>query len=287
MREAEKKNRFILVTGMSGAGKSTVLKMLEDDGFFCVDNLPASFLPSFVMREKEEGDPLNVAVGIDIRNGKGLIYLESILPTLKAYGTEILFLEAQDESLIIRYKETRRLHPLIGEGRVERAISLEREKLSAIKKEANYILDTSRLLVRELRLSLNQILQSEERYKGFVVTILSFGFKYGIPTDADLVFDVRFLPNPYYIENLRPKTGNDKPVYDYVMASEYAQEFLEKLKDMLAFLIPKYIEEGKTNLVVGIGCTGGKHRSVTLANALMNWLKGTDYGSRIEHREIE
>lgn len=286
MMEKEKQNKFLIVTGMSGAGKSSVLKMLEDDGFFCVDNLPAKFLPSMVKTEKEEGESLDVAVGIDIRNGEGLVYLESILPELKENGAEILFLEAQDESLIIRYKETRRLHPLNGEGRVEKAISLEREKLSLIKKEADYIIDTSRLLIRELRTNLSKILQSEDRYKSFVVTVLSFGFKYGIPMDADLVFDVRFLPNPFYIEELRPQTGNDKAVFDYVMETDAAKEFLNKMIDMLAFLIPKYMEEGKTNLVVGIGCTGGKHRSVTLANALMTWFKKTDYSTRIEHREI-
>lgn len=286
MMEKEKQNKFLIVTGMSGAGKSSVLKMLEDDGFFCVDNLPAKFLPSMVKTEKEEGEPLDVAVGIDIRNGDGLVYLESILPELKENGAKILFLEAQDESLIIRYKETRRLHPLNGEGRVEKAISLEREKLSVIKKEADYIIDTSRLLIRELRTNLSKILQSEDRYKSFVVTVLSFGFKYGIPMDADLVFDVRFLPNPFYIEELRPQTGNDKEVFDYVMETDAAKEFLNKMIDMLAFLIPKYMEEGKTNLVVGIGCTGGKHRSVTLANALMTWFEKTDYSTRIEHREI-
>lgn len=286
MSEKKKEGRFFIVTGMSGAGKSTVLKMLEDDGFFCVDNLPARFLPSFPVAENEEGDTRGVAVGIDIRNGKGLLYLEKLLPELKENGAEIIFLEALDESLVIRYKETRRLHPLLKDGRVEKAIALEREKIAKIKSQADYILDTSRMLVRELREQLNKILVQEDRYQSFVVTFLSFGFKYGIPCDADLVFDVRFLPNPYYIKDLKDKTGNDKEVFDFVMEAEDAQVFFKKLIDMLDFLIPKYIAEGKTNLVVGIGCTGGKHRSVTLARALYQWFSDTDYSARIEHREI-
>lgn len=286
MSEKESKTRFLLVTGMSGAGKSSVLKMLEDDGFFCVDNLPARLLPSLVKANREE-EPFKIAVGMDIRNGEGLLHLEKMLGELKKNGVEILFLEAGDESLVMRYKETRRLHPLMGEGRVEKCIAIEREKLSRIKKEADYIIDTSRLLIRELRGSLTKILQSEDRYKSFVVTLLSFGFKYGLPMDVDLVFDVRFLPNPYYIESLREKTGRDAPVYDYVMKEEAARIFLTKMTDMLDFLIPKYMEEGKTNLVVGIGCTGGKHRSVSLAIALMKWFEGSDYSVRMEHREIE
>lgn len=287
MSEKKTDNRFLIVTGMSGAGKSSVLKMLEDDGFFCVDNLPARFLSSFIASEREEGEPEKVAVGIDIRNGKGLSHLSQILPELKASGAKILFLEASDETLIMRYKETRRLHPLYEEGRVDKAISLERERLEEIKKSSDFMIDTSRLLVRELKTRLNEILFSEGGYKNFVVTLLSFGFKYGIPADADLVFDVRFLPNPFYIPELKPQTGNDKAVFDYVMESEAAKEFLVKMADMLDFLIPKYMEEGKTNLVVGIGCTGGKHRSVTLVNALKEWFLKTEYSVRIEHREID
>lgn len=286
MMEEKEKRRLLLVSGMSGAGKSSVLRMLEDDGYFCVDNLPASFLMNFVQMGKSEEEPSHIAIGIDVRNGKGLEEIERILPELKALGVEILFLEASDESLVVRYKETRRLHPLLGQGRVQTAISLEREKLAFIKKSADYILDTSRFLTRELRIALNDILSEEDRNKKFVVTVLSFGFKYGIPMDADLVFDVRFLPNPFYVEELKPQTGNDKPVYDFVMASESAKEFLKKLTDLMDFLIPKYMEEGKTSLVLGIGCTGGKHRSVTLANALMKWFQTTEYSARIEHREI-
>lgn len=283
MREKGKKSDFILITGMSGAGKSSVLRMLEDLGYFCVDNLPTQFL-SHVSKEEQKEE--KIAACIDIRSGLGLQRLEKILLELKQNGAELLFMEASDESLIRRYKETRRLHPLSSEGRIEAAIHLEREKLSFLKQNADFIIDTSRLLTRELRTELNKVILGEENYTNFVVTILSFGFKYGIPSDADLVFDVRFLPNPFYIEELKPQTGNDKPVYDYVMKSEMAREFLKKLIDMVSFLIPKYREEGKTNLVLAIGCTGGKHRSVTLANALMEWFETTEFSARLEHREI-
>lgn len=283
MREKGKKNDFILITGMSGAGKSSVLRMLEDSGYFCVDNLPTQFLSRVSEEEQKEE---KIAACIDIRSGLGLQRLEKILPELKQNGAELLFMEASDESLIRRYKETRRLHPLSREGRIEDAIRLEREKLSFLKQNADFIIDTSRLLTRELRTELNKVILGEEPYTNFVVTVLSFGFKYGIPSDADLVFDVRFLPNPFYTEELRPQTGNDKPVYDFVMESEMAREFLEKLIDMVSFLVPKYREEGKTNLVIAIGCTGGKHRSVTLANALMKWFETTEFSARVEHREI-
>lgn len=286
MNEPKKRGSFLIVTGMSGAGKSTVLKMLEDEGVFCVDNLPARLLPFLINPPEEEGEPLRIAAGIDIRNGTGLNHLLHILPELKKNGAKVLFLEAVDESLIMRYKETRRLHPLSGEGRMDRAIALEREKLSDIKKNSDFIIDTSRMLTRELKAYLGEALLKEEGQNSFVITLLSFGFKHGLPSDADLVFDVRFLPNPYYDEALRPQTGNDTPVYDFVMKQEKAKEFLEKMKEMLLFLLPEYKKEGKTNLVVAIGCTGGRHRSVTLANALYKELQDKDYLVRIEHREI-
>ena len=195
-----------------------------------------------------------------------------------------------DDVLIKRYKETRRFHPLSGSSqRVDKGIAEEREKLSFLKKKANYLLDTSHMLTRELKGELNKIFVENKEYKNLYITVLSFGFKYGIPSDADLVFDVRFLPNPYYIEELRSKSGNDKEVRDYVMENEKSWEFLEKLTDMIEFLIPNYVAEGKTQLVIGIGCTGGKHRSVTLANALYETLQENEenYGVRIEHRDIE
>ena len=282
--------RFVIVTGMSGAGKSSVLKMLEDLGYFCVDNLPVHFIPKMTKLMVDEQETVDkMGLGIDVRNLQGLSDLDNILDKMKqeGYPYEVLFLEADDSVLVKRYKETRRNHPLALQGRVDKAIAAERVELAHIKKRADYILDTSHMLVRELKHEVDRIFLGEEEYENFFVTLLSFGFKYGIPEDSDLVFDVRFLPNPYYIEELRPMSGNDQPVRDYVMNNDKAKQFLTKLTDMVEFLIPNYISEGKTQLVIGIGCTGGKHRSVTLANELYEALKKTDsYGVRIEHRDI-
>jgi UPF0042 nucleotide-binding protein len=283
--------RFVIVTGMSGAGKSTALKMLEDAGYFCVDNLPIPLMEKFA-QFAVESVPQGIqkaALGVDVRSGKALDQLEAVLEHMTASRIEyeILFLDADDEVLIKRYKETRRNHPLAGGGRVDGGIRAEREKLVFLKKHADYILDTSHLLTRELKAELDKIFVKNKKFKNLMITILSFGFKYGIPEDADLVFDVRFLPNPYYVESLRPLTGNDMLVRDYVMGYDAAVQFLDKLTDMISFLIPNYVLEGKNQLVVAVGCTGGKHRSVTLANELYCRL-GTEeeYGIRIEHRDI-
>lgn len=284
--------RVVIVTGMSGAGKSTALKMLEDMEYFCVDNLPIPLLEKFaqLLKDGSSGDIQQVAVGVDIRSGKALGELEQVLERIRipGFNPEILFLDADDRTLVKRYKETRRSHPLSGKGRVDEGIQKERDRLEFLRKSADYILDTSQLLTRELKSELEKIFIENLNFKNMIITVLSFGFKYGIPADADLVFDVRFLPNPYYIENLRPLTGNDSPVSDYVMGFDLAHAFSDKLEDMLRFLIPNYISEGKTQLVIGIGCTGGKHRSVTLANEIYKRLRGTEeYGVRIEHRDIE
>ena len=283
--------RFVIVTGMSGAGKSTTLKMMEDMGYFCVDNMPIPLMSKLTeLFMVPNGEMNKVALGLDIRSGQNLDELENILNEmdLAQIPYEILFLEARDETLIKRYKETRRNHPLAGAGRVEKGIALERQKVGFLKKRANYILDTSRLLTRELKAELSKIFVENREYKNLYITVLSFGFKYGIPNDADLVFDVRFLPNPYYIDELRPQSGNDKPVQEYVMNNELAREFLEKLVDMVQFLMPNYAAEGKHQLVIAIGCTGGKHRSVTIANALYDRLTVTeeDYGLKKEHRDL-
>ena len=200
---------------------------------------------------------------------------------------DILFLDAENEVLIKRYKETRRNHPLAGRERIENGIVLERKKLGFLKERATYIIDTSQLLTRELKMELEKIFVQNQEYKNLFVTILSFGFKYGIPSDSDIVMDVRFLPNPYYVDGLRAKTGNDKEIQDYVMQYDDAKIFLDKLEDLVKFLIPNYIAEGKNQLVISIGCTGGKHRSVTLANELYKRLESEkDYGLKIEHRDI-
>lgn len=283
--------RFVVVTGMSGAGKSTALKMLEDMGYFCVDNLPVPLIPKLAELLAVPGSEMNkAALGVDIRSGESFRQLEAVMRELDGakFQYEILYLESSDDVLIKRYKETRRFHPLSGNsGRVDEGIRKEREKLDFLKKKADYLVDTSHMLTRELRKELAKIFVQNKEYKNLYITVLSFGFKYGIPSDADLVFDVRFLPNPYYIEELRPLSGNDRAVRDYVMDNDKAGEFLEKLLDMTEFLIPNYIAEGKTQLVIGIGCTGGKHRSVTLANELYEALeKAENYGIRIEHRDI-
>ena len=283
--------RFVIVTGMSGAGKSTALKVLEDAGYFCVDNLPIALFSKFIeLFQMSEDAPAQVALGVDIRSGQALDELQSILDAMSERKVvfEILFLDAQDDILVKRYKETRRSHPLAGDERVDKGIALEREKLAFLKERADYILDTSQLLTRELKKELDDVFVKNKSFKNLMVTILSFGFKYGIPADADLVFDVRFLPNPYYIDELKTLTGNDAPVSDYVMGFPEANEFLKKLADMIRFLIPNYIIEGKNQLVIGIGCTGGKHRSVTLANGLYQEISGEeDYGVKCEHRDIE
>lgn len=282
--------RFVIVTGMSGAGKSTALKMLEDMGYFCVDNLPIPLLPGFVqMLQNTDTEMKKVALGLDVRSGQDLSGLKENLEAMDRdrIGYEILFLDANDAVLVKRYKETRRQHPLSGSGRVDTGIAKEREKILFLKMRATYILDTSKMLTRELRIELEKIFVDGQSFCNLYITVMSFGFKYGIPQDADLVFDVRFLPNPYYIDTLREKTGNEAEVQDYVMQNDKGRIFLDKLKDMMEFLIPNYILEGKNQLVIAIGCTGGKHRSVTLANALYQILdKEENYGVRIEHRDI-
>ncbi|MBO4904583.1 MAG: RNase adapter RapZ [Lachnospiraceae bacterium] len=281
--------RFVVVTGLSGAGKSTTLKFLEDAGYYCVDNLPVQLITEFAKLLCDNGEIERAALGIDVRTGAGFDELESSLGRLKEMGIEyeIVFLESDDHVLVKRYKETRRVHPLAFGDRIEAGIERERKKLSNIKKHAAYIIDTSQMLTRELKAEIDKIFVKDRNHKNLYVTILSFGFKYGIPIDADLVFDVRFLPNPYYHEDLRPLTGRDEAVADYVLGFEEAGSFLDKLEDMLLFLIPNYISEGKNQLVVAIGCTGGKHRSVTLAQALFDRMSGhEEYGSKIEHRDI-
>ena len=283
--------RLVIVTGMSGAGKSTALKMLEDARYFCVDNLPIALVGKFVslMATSQDEEVQNAAIGIDARSGRALEELEVVLDRLKAEGHtfEILFLDADDKVLVKRYKESRRSHPLAMTGRVDDGIRLERKKTEFLRNRADYIIDTTHLLTRELKQEIERIFVENQDFCNMMISVLSFGFKYGIPADADLVFDVRFLPNPYYVDELRPLTGLDERVFNYVMDCDIAREFADKLEDMITFLIPNYVKEGKTNLVIAIGCTGGKHRSVTLARELYSRLSGNEkYGIRLEHRDI-
>ena len=278
--------RFVIVTGMSGAGKSTAMKMLEDFGYFCVDNLPIALIKKFAdLSFDSKGKIDKVALGVDIRSGN-VNDLERVLDEIPQ--KEIFFIDAGDETLIKRFKETRRTHPLVSQGRVDEGIALERKELKVLKERADYIVNTDNLLTRDLRSEMEKIFVENKDYKNLFINILSFGFKYGIPVDSDLVFDVRFLPNPYYVDELRPLTGLDDRVFNYVMDCDIARTFADKLEDMINFLIPNYVKEGKTNLVIAIGCTGGKHRSVTLARELYSRLSGnTKYGFRLEHRDAQ
>lgn len=285
--------RFVIVTGMSGSGKATSIHMLEDAGFYCVDNLPVSLIEKFTeLISQPDSEITKVVLGVDARAGQSFEGVASLIDSMRARGVpiEVLFMDASDEVLIKRYKETRRTHPMNAPGdRLEDGIAREREVLAEVKKRADYVIDSSNLLTRELKEELDRIFVKNEEYNSLMVSILSFGFKHGIPSDADLVFDVRFLPNPYYIDELKHHTGNDKDVQDYVKSFPACGEFLDKLEDMLKFLIPGYVQEGKYQLVVAIGCTGGKHRSVTIANEIYSRLKESDgnYGLRIFHRDIK
>ena len=282
--------RFVVVTGMSGAGKSTALKILEDQGYFCADNIPLPLVEKFAELSllQDTGDG-KVALGVDVRAGAKIKEMKQVLEHLvgKGISYEILFLDASDAALVKRYKETRRSHPLARNGRIEEGISLERTTMQFLKEQADVIIDTSTMLTRELRSEMEKIYVNSQEYRNIYVTILSFGFKYGIPTDSDLVFDVRFLPNPFYVEELKHLTGQDQAVQDFVMQNDAAVCFLKKLEDMVEFLLPYYVAEGKNQLVISIGCTGGQHRSVTLAEKLYEHMcSHNEYGLKLEHREL-
>lgn len=283
--------RFVVVTGMSGGGKRTALKMLEDIGFYCVDNLPEPLVEKFVeVFATPDRAMTKVALGLDVRSDKTRGGVEKTLDMLreKGHSFEILFMDAKEQVILRRYKESRRLHPLSEDGRIEEGIRRERNILGGLRKKADYVIDTSNLLTRELKEELDRIFIKGEEYNSLMINIVSFGFKNGIISDADLVFDVRFLPNPFYIDELKQKTGNDREVQDYVMSFDEAHIFMDKLTELINFLIPNYIKEGKYQLVIGIGCTGGQHRSVTLANELFDRLKDKgSYGIKISHRDVE
>lgn len=282
--------RFVIVTGMSGAGKATALKTLEDAGYFCVDNLPIQLIGKFAdIAYDAQIQVDNVAISVDIRSGRALSQLSSCLQELEEqqYPYEILFVECSNETLVKRFKETRRNHPLsVRGGRIIDGIKKERELIGFLREKADYIIDTSNLLVREFKIELDKIFVQNMEYNNFIITVMSFGFKYGIPRDSDLVQDVRFLPNPYYDENLRPLSGNDKEIKEYVIDCKEAETFLDKFMDIVGFLVPNYIKEGKNQLVISIGCTGGKHRSVAIANELYSRLLKSPYTVRCFHRDI-
>ena len=282
--------RFVIVTGMSGGGKSTAMKMLEDAGYYCADNMPVPLIEKFMeLLAMPDNGIQKVALGLDVRADQSFEDINQLVARLReTYTFGIMFLEAADRVLLKRYKESRRVHPLSVDGDLMSGIVRERALLASIKQAADYVIDTTNLLTRELKAELDRIFVNNRAYNSLMVNILSFGFKNGIPQDADLVFDVRFLPNPFYIDELKHKTGLDREVQDYVMGFPEANAFLDKLSDMVQFLIPNYIKEGKYQLVIGIGCTGGQHRSVTLAGELFGRLKDKgDYGLTLRHRDVK
>lgn len=285
-----KNNRphLVVITGMSGAGKTQAVRALEDSGFFCIDNLPPVFVPKFIELLNESNNHLDkVALVMDIRGGKFFQALEEALTFLdNNYPYEMLFLDATDEALVRRFKETRRKHPLLAEQGVLESIIEERKRLEPLRGLASKIIDTSELTSQQLKQQIVELFADEKKAK-IVITVVSFGYKYGIPLDADLVIDVRFLPNPFYVKELKSLTGEDERIQSYVLNFPETNVFVEKFAEMLDFLIPYYIKEGKTHLVVAIGCTGGQHRSVTLANKINSILKNSDYKVIIAHRDIK
>ena len=281
--------RAIVVTGLSGSGKSTALDVLEDLGFYCVDNLPVALLPRLVeLWRASDGEFSRAAFGIDVRAGHFLDDVPRVFQELRAAGValEVLYLEATDDVLVRRYSETRRRHPTEDASGIGGAIQRERALLQSLRERADRILDTSAFTVHQLRDRLRELIEGQGGAHDLTVTLVSFGYKYGLPIDLDLAFDCRFLPNPFFVETLRPRTGTDPAVMDYVLASDGAAEFLEHVVGLLRFGLPRYQREGKAYLTVGIGCTGGRHRSVALAETLRARLADTGYGIMVRHRDL-
>ena len=283
--------KLVIVTGMSGAGKSTVLKSLEDAGYYCTDNLPAPLMEDFVKiagKGKVE-DRKKIAIGADVRDRKSFEELRKVISGIKEQGIkcDVLFLDASDEVLIKRYKETRRRHPFANGGRLEDSIKAERDALNSIREYADYKIDTSHFLPMDLKKEIKKAFVDDRGFADMYVTVISFGFKYGIPADADLVFDVRFLPNPYWVEELKHLTGRDKEIVEYLESFEETREFIKKLEDMISFMIPYYIKEEKHQLDIAIGCTGGRHRSVMIAETIAKSLeKDRNTGVKVAHRDL-
>ena len=278
---------LVVITGMSGAGKTVAMQSFEDMGYFCVDNMPPSLLPKFWELVKESGKITKIALVIDLRSRAFFDEIMSAIAGLDNTSfitTKILFLEASDDALVSRYKETRRTHPLAGEGRIYDGIIAERRLLQDIKTRAQKVIDTTNLSPRKLREEIMQAFSTGSEGI-FTIQVMSFGFKYGLPIDADVVMDVRFLPNPHYIAELRPLTGLDEPVYDYVMSQPEAKTFYHKLMDLLDFSIPGYKKEGKSSVTIAIGCTGGQHRSVAFAERIGRELLSDSYNVTISHRD--
>lgn len=284
------KLKVLIITGLSGAGKSQAVQSLEDLGFYCIDNLPPKLIPDFIeLCLQPENEIDRVAIVIDIRGRAFFKQVFTELDDLKEsdINYEIAFMETKDEVLVKRFKETRRRHPLSLEGDIFEGIKLEREYLQELRGKANIVIDTSELSPLQLKKEINRIWGYKDKNKSLHITIMSFGYKYGIPLDTDLLMDVRFLPNPYYSKELRNLTGKDSKVAQYVFKFDTSNEFLDRYHELLSFLIPHYIKEGKVHLVVAIGCTGGQHRSVAIAHKLGELLEQEDYEISVKHRDIE
>jgi UPF0042 nucleotide-binding protein len=279
--------QLVVVTGLSGAGRSTALRALEDLGHFCVDNIPPAIIPQLIELLSQERDLEHVAVGVDVRTGGFLEGAGGLFDTISAGGhaVDLLFLECQDVELVRRFSETRRVHPLSSSGNLFNAIQAERERVAPLRARANLIIDTTGLSPHDLRRALVDYISRGQR-SHMITRVISFGFKYGVPVDADLVFDLRYLSNPHFVPALRPKTGLDKEVADFVMASEEARELLDDLGGLLTKLLPRYQREGKSYLTIALGCTGGRHRSVALAEMLAARLRGAGE-IVVEHRDIK
>ena len=278
---------LVIITGMSGAGKTVAVQSFEDLGYFCIDNMPPTLLPTFWELVKESGKISRIALVIDLRSRDFFKEVDSLIATLdntQLVTTRIIFLDSSDSVLVSRYKETRRNHPLAPDGRVSEGIAKERELLMDLRTRAQIIIDTSDISPRQLRERLIKDFATKD-YQTFHVEVMSFGFKYGVPIDADIIWDVRFLPNPHYIPELRPQTGMDAPAYDYVMKQPETQAFYSKLIDVIEFCLPGYKKEGKSSVTIAIGCTGGKHRSVAIAERIANHLKTDNYAVNISHRD--
>lgn len=282
--------KLVVVTGMSGAGKTTALKFLEDIGFYCVDNLPPALIPKFAEICLRTGADLDkIALGIDIRGGR---LFDDLIPAIDAISGEddcecsVLYLDSDDETLLKRYKETRRTHPLVKSEPLLDGIREERRLTEEIKKRATYILDTSKFLSNDLKSAVNGIFLLGKEFNSLIINIISFGFKYGLPMDADLVFDVRFIPNPFYVPELKALTGKDTPVRDFVMSFDVSKGFLDMTASMIEFLLPHYITEGKNRLIIAVGCTGGRHRSVTFAGEIYSYLNGRGHNVYLSHRDV-
>ncbi|HEX6802866.1 MAG TPA: RNase adapter RapZ [Terriglobales bacterium] len=286
VREVRPSGELVIITGMSGSGKASVLKAFEDLGYYCVDNLPVGLIPRFAELVGRSAEIERTALVVDVREGRQLQELPAILKAVKrAIAAKLIFLEASDAVLLRRYSETRRPHPLGTNAPVKASLASERRRLRPIRAIADLAIDTSKFNVHELRAHINELFQKKEKGRNILVSCVSFGFKHGVPDDADLVFDVRFLPNPHFVPEFRPLTGRHPKVAKYIRSFPQTAEFIQRISDLLVYLLPHYIHEGKSYLTIGFGCTGGQHRSVMIADDVAKQLKKAGYRVKVSHRD--